>query len=131
MTMTDPIADMLTRIRNSYMAKKQELVLPYSKVKFAIAKILEKEDYIEKAEIDESGKFKQIKIELKYNNKQPAITKMQKISKAGRRVYAAHNELPRVLNGYGIAIISTSRGVMTNNEAKHAKVGGEVLCEIY
>jgi len=113
------------------MAKKQELVLPYSKVKFAIAKILEKEDYIEKAEIDESGKFKQIKIELKYNNKQPAITKMQKISKAGRRVYAAHNELPRVLNGYGIAIISTSRGVMTNNEAKHAKVGGEVLCEIY
>lgn len=129
--MTDPIADMLTRIRNASAARKEELLVPYSKIKFAIAKILEKEKYVKEAEAVENG-FREIKIKLQYNaDKKPAISSIKRISKAGRRVYAGKEELPRVLGGYGLAIVSTSKGVMTNKEARRLGLGGEVICEIY
>jgi small subunit ribosomal protein S8 len=128
--MTDPIADMLTRIRNASMARKEELLVPYSKIKFAIAKILEKEKYLKETAVVENG-FKELKIKLQYINKKPAISSIKRISKAGRRVYARKEELPRVLGGYGLAIVSTSKGVMTNKEARQLGLGGEVICEIY
>ena len=136
--MTDPIADMLTRIRNAQAVNKKTVVLPMSKLKYNIAKILEQGGWIEKAEIvampgkkNSSSVFNEIKIELKYKNGQPAISCLKKISTPGRRIYAAKTELPRVLNNLGLAIISTSKGLMTNKEAKKQGVGGEVICEIY
>ena len=130
MSMTDPIADMLTRVRNAAMVRKAEVLVPYSRIKFAIAKILEKENYIIKAEGVEE-KFPMIKIALKYDGKKSAITKLSRASKVGRRQYVRKVDMPRVLNGYGLAIVSTSKGVMTNKEAKHVGIGGEVICEIY
>jgi small subunit ribosomal protein S8 len=136
--MTDPIADMLTRIRNAQAVKKLTVVLPMSKIKFSIAKILEQGGWIKKAEIiktkskkNSNSVFNEITIDLKYVNGQPAITSLKKISKPGCRVYANKNELPRVLNNLGIAIISTPRGLMTNKEAKKLGIGGEIICEIY
>ena len=136
--MTDPIADMLTRIRNAQAVNKETVVLPMSKLKFNIAKILEQGGWIAKAEIvkaktkkNSSSVFNDIKIALKYQDGRSAITALKKISTPGRRVYANKDELPRVLNNLGIAIISTSRGLMTNKEAKKQGVGGEVICEIY
>lgn len=136
--MTDPIADMLTRIRNAQAVDKKTVVLPMSKIKYSIARILEQGGWIEKAEIIKTSAkkngslgFNEIKIDLKYRNGQPAITSLKKISTPGRRVYANKNELPRVLNNLGMAIISTSAGLMTNKEAKKKGVGGEVICEIY
>jgi len=128
--MTDPIADMLTRIRNAYMVRKQEVLVPHSKIKFEIAKILIKEKYIQKVEIT-ADKFKNIKVSLLYNNKKSVISNIQRISKVGRRVYVGKDELPRVLNGLGVAILSTSQGLMTNKEARKAGVGGEIICELY
>ncbi|MFH0987840.1 MAG: 30S ribosomal protein S8 [Parcubacteria group bacterium] len=130
--MTDPIADMLTRIRNAQMAKRKEVLMPYSKIKFAIARILEKEKFVAKAEelSTESG-IKELSIKLKYENGKPAISRIARVSKLGCRVYAGKEKLPRVLNNFGIAVVSTSRGVMTNKEARKLGVGGEVLCEIY
>jgi small subunit ribosomal protein S8 len=130
MTMTDPIADMLTRIRNAAMVKKADVLVPYSKIKFAIAKILEKEKYIQGVETVENN-FKYLKLNLRYEDKKSPITKLRRVSKSGRRVYVSKEDLPRVLNGYGFAIISTSKGLMTNNEAKHVGLGGEVICEVY
>ena len=136
--MTDPIADMLTRIRNAQAVNKKTVVLPMSKIKYNIAKILVQGGWVEKAEVvkastkkNGSQGFNEIKIDLKYRNGQPAISSLKKISTPGRRVYANKNELPRVLNNLGIAIISTSSGLMTNKEAKKQGVGGEVICEIY
>ena len=136
--MTDPIADMLTRIRNAQAVNKETVVLPMSKLKFNIAKILEQGGWIAKAEVikakakkNSSSVFNEIKIDLKYKNGQPAITSLKKISTPGRRIYANKSELPKVLNNLGIAIISTSRGLLTNKEAKKQGVGGEVICEIY
>ncbi|MDD4271523.1 MAG: 30S ribosomal protein S8 [Patescibacteria group bacterium] len=136
--MTDPIADMLTRIRNAQAVNIQTVVLPMSKLKYGIAKILEAQGWVEKVEIikaksekNSSSSFNEIKIDLKYKNGRPAITALKKISTPGRRVYANKNELPRVLNNLGIAIISTPRGLMTNKEAKKQGIGGEVICEIY
>ena len=128
--MTDPIADMLTRIRNAYMVRKHEVLIPHSKIKFEIAKILEKERYIQKVEIIDD-KFKTIKIYLMYNNKKSVISDIKRVSKVGRRVYVNKEELPRVLNGFGLAILSTSKGLMTNVEARKIGIGGEVVCEIY
>lgn len=128
--MTDPIADMLTRIRNAAMVKKADVLVPYSKIKFAIAKILEKEKYIQGVETVENN-FKYLKLNLRYEDKKSPITKLRRVSKSGRRVYVSKEDLPRVLNGYGFAIISTSKGLMTNNEAKHVGLGGEVICEVY
>jgi small subunit ribosomal protein S8 len=136
--MTDPIADMLTRIRNASAVGKSEVALPMSKVKYSIAKILEKDGWIEKAEIIKSagakngaGSFDKLRILLKYKNGEPAMSSIRRISKPGLRVYASKDKLPRVLNNLGIAVISTSAGLMTNKEARKKKIGGEVICEIY
>ncbi|MFH1837972.1 MAG: 30S ribosomal protein S8 [Candidatus Kuenenbacteria bacterium] len=146
--MTDPIADMLSRIRNALAVKKPEILMPFSKVKFNIAKILEKEKLIEKAEktnllseIDEKDKkqrekiktnFDQLKIILKYDKEEnPKIKKLKRISKPGCRIYTTKDKLPWVLNNFGIAIVSTSQGLMTNKEARRKKLGGEIMCEIY
>ena len=127
----DPIGDMLTRVRNAQMAKKSEVIIPFSKIKFSIAKILEEDSWIEKSEMIKN-KFPEIKIELKYNkNHQPAIASLKRISRPSQRIYVNKDKLPRVLNDMGIAIISTSQGLMTNKEAKKRKLGGEILCEIY
>ncbi len=137
--MTDPISDMLTRIRNAQAVKKESVVLPMSKIKYNIAKILEQEGYIERMEViktkslkNGSSVFDELKIVLKYKKEgSPVITSLERISKPGRKVYVKKDELPRVLNNLGFAIISTSRGLMTNREAKREKLGGEVICEIY
>lgn len=129
--MTDTIADMLTRIRNAQMAKKSTLELPYSKVKFAIAEILKAEGYLVNAERVESKPADKLTIGLKYHGKQPAIQKIKRESTPGHRMYRRADELPKVLNGYGIAIISTSQGMMTAAEAKKRGIGGEVVCSVY
>lgn len=129
--MTDPIADMLTRIRNAVAVKKPEVVLPYSNLKFNVAKILESENYIGKVAKVKNGKFDELSIELKYSNRGPAIRHIKKISKPGQRIYVSGKELPHVLNGYGVAILSTSKGIMTNKEARRQNIGGELMCEIW
>jgi small subunit ribosomal protein S8 len=141
--MTDPIADMLTRIRNAVLVKKTEVVLPLSKLKYEVAKILAKAGFIAKAEVlkgggdeeikkNRSAAFDQLKLTLKYDeNGETAVSFLQRVSKPGRRVYADKNHIPQVLSGLGIAIISTSSGLMTNKEAFRKKIGGEILCEIY
>jgi len=129
--MTDPIADMLTRIRNAFLVKKKDVLVPNSKIKLKIAEILYKERLIDKIELVEENKIKNIKISLKYDNKESVIASIKRISTPGRRIYVGKEELPYVLNGFGIAILSTSRGIMTNREAKKLGVGGEIICEIY
>ncbi len=131
--MTDPIADMLTRIRNAMAVRKAEVTIPFSKIKLAIATILQHNGYVvsvEKIEAGASG-FPEIKIGLKYEGKEPAIKQLKRISTPGRRVYATTDTLPVVVNNLGIAIISTSQGLMTNKEAKKKNLGGEVMCEIF
>ena len=125
--MTDPIADMLTRIRNSLATKKTKVVIPTSKIKLEIAKILEKGKWIEKfSKIDNN-----IVITLKYENGEPAISCLKRVSKPGCRIYSNYKDLQAVLDGLGVSIISTPQGLMTNNESRRKKIGGEVLCEIY
>ncbi|MFN4197106.1 MAG: 30S ribosomal protein S8 [Caldimicrobium sp.] len=130
--MTDPIADMLTRIRNALMAKKRTVIVSASKMKLEIAKILKDEGYIEDYKyIDEKPQPK-IEIILKYTeNKQSVITGLRRVSKPGRRVYMSYKILPKVLDGLGLAIVSTSQGIMTDHEARKRKIGGEVICEIW
>lgn len=128
--MTDPIADMLTRIRNASKVKKEEVLIPFSKIKFEIARILKENNFIDSYEkVDEN--FGQLSIKLKYQDGRPALTDLKRISSPGRRVYTRRKELPKVLNDYGLAIISTSRGLMTNVDAGKKGLGGEILCEIY
>lgn len=127
---TDPIADMLTRIRNASAVKKAEVELPFSKVKWAIAQILLQAGFISKIEKLEDN-FATIKITLKYNNKIPAISTIQRVSKPGRRIYVKSEDLPKVRNGLGIAIISTPVGMVTNKDARKRKIGGEIICEVY
>ena len=132
MLITDPIADMLTRIRNALTAKHEDVLVPASTVKKAIAEILLDEGYIKSHDIREDGVAKYIHIDLKYGpNKQRVITGLKRISKPGLRIYARKDQLPKVLNGLGIAIISTSRGIMTDREARKQGVGGEVLAYIW
>ena len=128
--MTDPISDMLTQIRNAQAVKKPELTLNYSKVKFHIAKILEKEGFVTDVQQVTEAKFPKLRIGLKYDAGAPVISTLKRVSKPGRRVYAKSTELPRVLSDMGIAIISTPNGMMTNKEARARKLGGEVICEI-
>lgn len=128
--MTDPIADMLTRIRNASAVKKQEVIIPFSKIKYEISKILEAENLIEKVEKNEDNS-RVFVLKLKYNDNKSAINSLKRISKPGRRVYVAKDEMPYVLNNLGIAIISTSQGLMTNKQARKKGVGGELICEIY
>ena len=133
MTMSDPIADMLTRIRNANTAKHDTVDVPASKMKIAIADILVDEGYIEKYDIVEDGNFKTIRITLKYgaDKNEKVISGIKKISKPGLRVYAGKDELPRVLGGLGTAIISTNQGVITDKEARKLGVGGEVLAFVW
>ncbi|MCP1102919.1 small subunit ribosomal protein S8 [Aequitasia blattaphilus] len=133
MTMSDPIADMLTRIRNANTAKHDTVEIPASKMKIAIADILVNEGYIVKYDIVENGVFKTIKITLKYgaDKNEKVITGLKRISKPGLRVYANSDKLPRVLGGLGTAVISTNHGVITDKEARKQGVGGEVLCFIW
>ncbi len=134
--MTDPIADMLTRIRNAAAAGNSEVVLPMSKMKMAVAKILESEGWVQKCEELEGGDsgkaFKEMKIILKYKKSgRPAISSIKKISKPGLRIYQSKDNLPVVLGGIGLAVISTSQGIMSAKQAKEKKLGGEVVCEVY
>ena len=132
MVMNDPIADMLTRIRNAQVAKHDAVVLPASNAKKAIAKILLAEGYVKSIDFIDDGPQGNIKITLKYvGGKQPVIAGLKKISKPGLRVYAKGAELPKVLGGLGIAIISTSKGLMTDKEARKQLIGGEVLAYIW
>ncbi|MDO4647267.1 MAG: 30S ribosomal protein S8 [Eubacteriales bacterium] len=133
MTTNDPIADMLTRIRNANIAKHDTVDVPASKIKVAIAGILLDEGFIEKYELVENGKFQDIRITLKYgkDKNEKIITGLKRISKPGLRVYAGKDELPRVLGGLGIAIISTNQGILTDREARKRQVGGEVLAFVW
>ena len=133
MTTSDPIADMLTRIRNANTAKHDTVDVPSSKMKLAIANILLDEGYIEKYDIVEDGVFKTIHITLKYgaDKNEKIITGLKRISKPGLRVYAGKDELPRVLGGLGIAILSTNQGIVTDKEARKLQVGGEVLAFVW
>ena len=129
--MTDPIADMLTRIRNANQAKHLSVTMPASRLKLEILNVLKNEGYISEYEKVEDGKQGVIKVTLKYNNKERVIQGLKKISKPGLRVYAKSSELPKVLNGLGIAIISTSNGIMTDREARQKKLGGEVIAFVW
>ena len=133
MTMSDPMADMLTRIRNANTAKHDTVDVPASKMKLAIAEILFNEGYIAKYDVIEDGNFKTIRITLKYgaDKNEKVITGLKRISKPGLRVYANKEDLPRVLGGLGTAIISTNHGVVTDKEARKLNVGGEVLCFVW
>jgi len=132
MVMTDPIADMLTRIRNANQMKKQTVEMPASKLKVEILSLLKQEGYITDFEVINEGVQGSIKVTLKYlQNNERAVKGLKKISKPGLRVYAKTDELPRVLNGLGIAIVSTSRGIMTDREARKQQIGGEVLAYVW
>ncbi len=132
MSMTDPIADMLTRIRNANMVSHETVEVPASKLKIELAKLLKSEGFITDYEVKESGKFKVIVITLKYDaNRKPVISKLERISKPGLRTYHKAKNLPKVLGGLGVAIISTSKGLLTDRKARKENVGGEVLCYIY
>jgi len=129
--MTDPIADMLIRIKNAQAVLKPTVDIPYSKIKYQIALILAKEGFIEKVERKFRKNKKVLRIGLKYQDGQPAIADMKRVSKPGRRIYLSHKEIKPPKGGYGIAVISTSQGLMTDKEARKRHLGGEVLCEVW
>jgi small subunit ribosomal protein S8 len=132
MVMTDPIADMLTRLRNANLSFKDEVLVPASRVKERIAQILVREGYIQDASVDGEGKDRLITIHMKYGaNRQRTITGIKRVSTPGRRVYARHDQIPRVLGGLGIAILSTSQGLLTDRQAAKRGVGGEVLAQVW
>ena len=132
MTVTDPIADMLTRIRNGAQAAHETVDIPASNLKLQLAKVLKEEGYIENYEEKEDGKFKVLSVTLKYDaKKKPVITKLVRVSKPGLRTYSKAKNLQKVLGGLGVAIVSTSKGLMTVRKARKENIGGEVLCYIY
>jgi small subunit ribosomal protein S8 len=126
--MTDPVADMLTRIRNAQMAEKLSVSMPSSKLKVAIAKVLKDEGYIDDFAIREIGAKPELDLALKYYAGRPVIERIERVSKPGLRVYKGKDDLPRVMNGLGVAIVSTPKGVMTDRRARAGNMGGEVLC---
>jgi len=128
MSMHDPIADMLTRIRNAQLVGHTEVSMPASQLKSAIANVLKAEGYIEDFAMRENGSRKELAIALKYYAGRPVIERLERVSKPGLRVYKGRNDIPRVMNGLGVAILSTSRGVMTDRKARADGLGGEVLC---
>ena len=128
MSMTDPIADMLTRIRNAQTAGHTEVSMPASKVKTSIAKVLKDEGYIEDFALRDNGAKKELHVGLKYYAGRPVIERLERVSKPGLRVYKGSQDIPRIMNGLGVAILSTSRGVMTDRKARADGVGGEILC---
>jgi len=131
MTVTDPIADMLTRIRNAIMAGHDSVLVPSSRVKLSIARILKAEGFVDDYENLEGKPQRTIRLRLKYADKQPALLGLEKVSKPGLRVYVNRREVPRAYGGLGIAIVSTSQGVMTGREAWRRHLGGEVLCYVW
>ena len=130
MSMSDPISDMLTRIRNAQMANKVSVVMPSSKLKLAIVKVLEEEGYIDGYSVREQDKKSILEIDLKYYAGHPVIERIDRVSKPGLRIYRGVNDIPRVMNGLGVAIVSTPKGVLTDRKARAANVGGEVLCVV-
>jgi small subunit ribosomal protein S8 len=132
MSMSDPLGDMLTRIRNGQNARKNIVSSPASRFRSNVLEVLKREGYIRNySSVDIRPGLKELKIELKYHEGQPVISEIQRVSRPGRRVYYGLRDLPRVYNGLGIAILSTPRGVLSDNEARTAKVGGEVLCHVF
>jgi len=132
MVMTDPIADMLTRIRNAVMANREEVEVPASKTKLEIARVLSQEGFIRGYELIDDGKQGILRIRLKYGpNGERVIHGIKRVSKPGRRIYVKKDEIPRVMGGLGIAILSTSRGIMTDREARRLGIGGEVICYVW
>ena len=132
MSMSDPLGDMLTRIRNGQNARKSVVSSPASRFRSNVLEVLKREGYIRNyASVDIRPGLKELKIELKYHEGQPVISEIKRVSRPGRRVYYGIRDLPRVYNGLGIAILSTPRGVLSDNEARTAKVGGEVLCHVF
>jgi small subunit ribosomal protein S8 len=128
----DTIADMLTRIRNASLVKKTEVVLPYSKFKHSLAKVLASEGWIRGTSTKDDGKFKSLVLELKYTQTgMPMISGINRVSKPGQRIYSKNTEIPRSLGGVGTTIVSTSKGLMTDKNARQNKVGGEVICQIW
>jgi small subunit ribosomal protein S8 len=130
MSMSDPIADMLTRIRNAQMVEKVSVVMPSSKVKVAIAQVLKDEGYIEDFAVKAEGAKAELNIALKYYAGRPVIERLERVSKPGLRVYRGRNDIPQVMNGLGVAIVSTPKGVMTDRKARANGVGGEVICYV-
>ena len=129
--MTDPISDFLTRIRNAASSGAQEVFVPFSKMKSELSRILQEEGYLWSHELDTSAAHPRIKLKLKYQGKAPVVRSLTRISKPGLRKYVSCDEIPRVLGGLGISILSTSRGIMTGARAKKAKVGGELLAQVW
>ncbi len=130
MSMSDPIADMLTRIRNAHMVEKAEVAIPASNLKSAIASVMQQEGYIESFSVDGESAKKTINIKLKYYDGKPVIENLERISKPSLRVYVGKDEMPSIMNGLGIVIVSTPKGVMSGQAANANNVGGEVLCSI-
>jgi small subunit ribosomal protein S8 len=128
MSMSDPIADMLVRIRNAQLVGHTEVSMPASKIKASIAQVLKDEGYIEDFALRDEGPKKQLRIGLKYYAGRPVIERLERVSKPGLRVYRGRDDIPRIMNGLGVAILSTSRGVMTDRKARADGVGGEILC---
>ena len=131
MSTTDPLSDLLTRIRNGQRAKKDSVLSPASKLRIRVLDVLQREGYIRGYSEEEMGPAKGVRIELKYFEGQPAIKHVARVSKPGRRIYSGSQELPRVMNGLGITIVSTPRGVLSDAEAREQNVGGEVLAEVF
>lgn len=131
MTISDPIADMLTRIRNAVMVRHDSVLVPSSKIKMAISKILKDEGFISDYEVIKGKQHQTIKIHLKYTDKnQPVLSVLERVSKPGLRVYVERNEIPRISGGLGVTIVSTSKGVMTGQQARRQGIGGELLCYV-
>lgn len=129
--MTDPIADMIIRIKNSVMAGRKDLLVPHSKIKEALARILKDFNYIDTYEVQDSADFKQLKITLQYTGKNSVISGVKRISKPGCRIYKNATAIPNTLNGYGLTILSTNKGIMDGKSARKNNIGGEVLCQIW
>jgi len=134
--MLDPIADMLTRIRNAQRAKHSEVLVPFSKLKLSVAEILQQRNFIESVRKETEGKFPVLKLVLKYDvvsntEKNPAIREIKRVSRQGQRIYVKKTDIKRVKNGYGISIVSTSKGIMTGDKARKIGLGGEIICEVW
>jgi len=131
MTMTDPVADMITRIRNGNLVNKDYVVIPYSNFKEGIIKVLKEEGFIKDYAIVEEGKAKYIRVFLLYSGKRKAITEIKRASKPGRRIYVDRDEIPEIKSGYGIAVLSTSKGILSSKKAKEMGIGGELLFYVW
>ncbi len=129
--LSDPVGDLLARIRNAYLARHDQVVVPHSKLKEAVVKILVDEGYLDSYQVTGDKPKLSLELKLKYINNKPAITGIKRVSKPGRRLYAAVTDIPKTLGGYGITIVSTNKGVLTDKQARKASVGGELICQVW